>query len=281
MTSVVPFGKYKGQPVEALIADADYCEWLAGQPWFRDRFSGIYQIIINGAQQPTETPEHNEMQSWFLKDDFCLALARFLVPNGGLDRDGVPWPDPLLRAYQARPDDFERIRHPAEVVERTFEDRGWDVAFFARKPWDEVHRLEKPCVCDCSDHSRCAQDGRCVGGTGYCGHQLCVDGTRRVYHCNKTCPAGERLLGGEKEWWPGIDDGYRILVECKPDLGDDFPAVLRQVKSYPHENWREKRCVLVRRFAFERVGWSEVAAMFAASQIALVVVGDITSSAAP
>lgn len=29
---VVPFGQYKGQPVEVMAADTDYCEWLAAQP---------------------------------------------------------------------------------------------------------------------------------------------------------------------------------------------------------------------------------------------------------
>jgi len=29
---VVPSGKYKGQPVEVMAADTDYCEWLAAQP---------------------------------------------------------------------------------------------------------------------------------------------------------------------------------------------------------------------------------------------------------
>lgn len=34
MSSIVPFGKYKGQSVEAMIADGSYCEWLLAQPWF-------------------------------------------------------------------------------------------------------------------------------------------------------------------------------------------------------------------------------------------------------
>jgi len=31
---IVPFGKYKGQPVEALQGDPAYADWLAAQPWF-------------------------------------------------------------------------------------------------------------------------------------------------------------------------------------------------------------------------------------------------------
>ena len=39
---VVLFGKYKGQPVEVMAADTDYCEWLAAQPWFSAKYRNIY-----------------------------------------------------------------------------------------------------------------------------------------------------------------------------------------------------------------------------------------------
>lgn len=39
---VVPFGKYKGQPVEVMTADTDYCECLAAQPWFSAKCRNIY-----------------------------------------------------------------------------------------------------------------------------------------------------------------------------------------------------------------------------------------------
>jgi hypothetical protein len=32
---IVPFGKYKGQPVEAMMADRDYCAWALSQPVLR------------------------------------------------------------------------------------------------------------------------------------------------------------------------------------------------------------------------------------------------------
>jgi hypothetical protein len=39
---VVPLGKYKGQPVEVMASDTDYCEWLAAQPWFSAKYRNIY-----------------------------------------------------------------------------------------------------------------------------------------------------------------------------------------------------------------------------------------------
>ena len=69
---IVPFGKYKGRPVEALAADRSYTDWLTAQPWFRDRYQGIYTLIINNFTEPSETPEHNAFQVLFLDDEFCL-----------------------------------------------------------------------------------------------------------------------------------------------------------------------------------------------------------------
>lgn len=68
---LVPFGKYKGQPVSVMQNDTQYCDWLATQDWFRERYANVYnQVIINNFTEPTETPEHNRLQMKFLDDDF-------------------------------------------------------------------------------------------------------------------------------------------------------------------------------------------------------------------
>jgi len=82
-TSIVPFGKYKGQPVEALQQDRGYCEWLAGQDWFRTRYANIHTLIVNHFGEPCETPEHNQMQARFLDNDWS---RRFLTLRS-TDRD--------------------------------------------------------------------------------------------------------------------------------------------------------------------------------------------------
>ena len=62
-TEIVPFGRYKGQPVEALAQDKEYCEWLIAQDWFRPKFTAIHTLIINNFGVPDETPEHNALQA--------------------------------------------------------------------------------------------------------------------------------------------------------------------------------------------------------------------------
>jgi hypothetical protein len=37
---IVPFGKYKGQPVESLLADQDYMRWVVAQVGLMRMFAG-------------------------------------------------------------------------------------------------------------------------------------------------------------------------------------------------------------------------------------------------
>ena len=82
MNEIVPFGKYKGMPIEVLSSDPQYCEWLSGQDWFRERYSKCYNIIINNFTKPEDTPEHNQMQAKFLNEAYSSAcLVTFFKPD--------------------------------------------------------------------------------------------------------------------------------------------------------------------------------------------------------
>lgn len=76
-SNIVPFGKYRGQPIESLAADPQYVNWLMNQEWFKSRNPSLYQIIINNFGEPEDTPEHNEMQACFLDRSFQEA---FILP---------------------------------------------------------------------------------------------------------------------------------------------------------------------------------------------------------
>lgn len=129
---IVPFGKYKGRPVESLSADRAYCDWLVNQEWFRTQFTSIHTLIINNFSEPDETPEHNVLQAKFLDAAWVQRFIRCYTTN------------PMTAKYTA------------------FEVEGADVAL---------------------------------------------------------------TLRDEKGWLPCV------YVECKPTLGDDYPAVLRKMKA--------------------------------------------------
>jgi len=78
MGNVVPFGKYKNQPVEVLAHDREYCDWLVNQGWVKERFPEFFMVIINNFGEPAETPAHNAMQARFLEDRFCYKFFHAL-----------------------------------------------------------------------------------------------------------------------------------------------------------------------------------------------------------
>jgi hypothetical protein len=80
---IVPFGKYKDQPVQLLLADSGYMEWLTGQPglmaMLEKRYPVIFNIITVGAPRTDDTPEHNKMQALFLARDFQYAFIEAVL----------------------------------------------------------------------------------------------------------------------------------------------------------------------------------------------------------
>jgi len=80
-SAIVPFGKYKGQPVEVLAQDEQYLEWLKDQDWFKSRYQNIYAIIINQFQAPSDTPESNRMQARFIDDEYRNKVAYLMTDD--------------------------------------------------------------------------------------------------------------------------------------------------------------------------------------------------------
>jgi hypothetical protein len=102
---IVPFGKYRNQPVERLLADRSYCEWLAAQSWFRDLFAPLYDAIV-GWGEPQDSPVHNAMQARYLDHDEALrivmlwATGRPQIEHVAFEVDG--W-DVVIRASGGLP----------------------------------------------------------------------------------------------------------------------------------------------------------------------------------
>jgi uncharacterized protein (DUF3820 family) len=85
-TAVIPFGKYKGTPLEVVQStDPKYLDWLSQQDWFREKYANFYQVVINQGNEPSETPEHNALQLKLLDLDFKRAAWMHVV-----ETDQVP-----------------------------------------------------------------------------------------------------------------------------------------------------------------------------------------------
>jgi uncharacterized protein (DUF3820 family) len=78
---LVPFGKYKGQPITTLMNDTKYLEWCKQQEWFQ-KFSIVYNICVNQTittpNPNSKTPEHNKLQNLFLNDENVEKLLKII-----------------------------------------------------------------------------------------------------------------------------------------------------------------------------------------------------------
>lgn len=78
-SNLVPFGKYKGQPVEVVATvDPNWLEWALAQSWCREKYSHFCALVMNGFHIPEETPEHNRLQMKFLHRDFQMTWLKML-----------------------------------------------------------------------------------------------------------------------------------------------------------------------------------------------------------
>ena len=92
---IVPFGKYKGQPITTLINDTKYLEWCKQQEWFQ-KFPIVYNICVNqtitSTNQNSKTPEHNKLQNLFLEKKNIEKFLRLIYKKFKY-RKNIPYLD--------------------------------------------------------------------------------------------------------------------------------------------------------------------------------------------
>jgi uncharacterized protein (DUF3820 family) len=196
---VVPFGKYKGQPLEMLLRDESYVDWLTAQTWFQEKFNSLYTLVINNYHvQPVDTPEHNRMQIKFLDEAYRLKLAYLVTGRKLFDFDqqhfNENFSDFLFRLKGMIKDESELNLIIAKIekmkllrmTDVEFEQKGIDVRYEVSYGYGNISISAST-----------------------------VDITKKI---------------SEKFW----DNCWNLTlkVELKPTIGDDFPAILRQMKDY-------------------------------------------------
>ena len=182
---LVPFGKYKGEPITTLLNDANYLDWCKQQDWFLKKFPIVYNICVNQTistnNQNSKTPEHNRIQNMFLE----FENVRKLLKN--VFKGVFKIPDKVKKC-----DQFSNGKIQVNEGKTTFEGMyNWDII---------VEKYEWQITCGCLDDCSC--------------------GLSEEFSERYTLPEG---ISGVK-----FDELY---CEIKPCLGDDYPCVLRKMKT--------------------------------------------------
>jgi hypothetical protein len=215
MNEIVPFGKYKGQPIEVLSHDEAYVDWLLAQDWVKARYQNIYNVIINNFQAPSETPEHNIAQAAFLDIAYVMRFLKTVVPG----------------AFKIE---------PPKIYSITMEEKGVDVVIGFSYVFEHVITEEY------------AERVR----------------TSYVYGADHR-PAGVYI---EHVY------GDALCVEIKPALGDDYPAVLRQMKNCTAYKNRHGRMILYVGNFTGIISKEQLVAFFAGDNIKVVFQQEVESS---
>jgi hypothetical protein len=190
-TLLIPFGKYKGQSVEAIRADKGYIDWLLGQDWFRTKHVNLYQTIVNNFGEPTETPEHNRLQARFLDSPFALAMLCLAGPK---------W-----------------VVNPRSLLTAEIEGSEKRLASPYLGNWER--RKEEEALADA--RKRLADFDADPPQKPY---EINILPNFEVKGWDVVLRASTSLL----RWKIGASAW--VYIEIKPALGDDFPTVLRQMK---------------------------------------------------
>jgi uncharacterized protein (DUF3820 family) len=214
--SVVPFGKYKGQPVEILAQDKPYLDWLSAQDWFRERYSGIYTLIVNNFSESSETPEHNSLQVLFLDDEFCFAFVKAAAGPWLLGLKTEParrveeWATSALinveRDYDAS------VKQSISDNSQYIRDRSRRLAKRSRELREILGKIPQVLTYG-------------VKWTKEFEHK----GVDVVLSCH--VKSIEQLPNVATEVLAHHTDYKHFEIEIKPTVGDDYPAILRQMKA--------------------------------------------------
>jgi uncharacterized protein (DUF3820 family) len=201
--NIVPFGKYRGQPLEALVADQDYVQWLMAQDWFRTRFANLYQVVINHGSELAETPEHNALQVLFLEDAFCLAFTRAAVPD--LDQEAIK------ELTENGSHELQGWHYQIGEKQRPLIHFG-DTTSYEQRRQSELAGLQ-------------ANIARVVAGFQPITYQF-----RRSFELGRPPLDVELIVYAQaaNECEARLNT---IRVELKPGVSDDYPAVLRQMNA--------------------------------------------------
>jgi uncharacterized protein (DUF3820 family) len=215
MNDLIPFGKYKGQPVEQLRNDPDYVEWLMGQDWFVQRFGGIRTLIVNNFAEPDSTPEHNNLQAKFLDEVFTVTVLRAGFPNWFKAFD--EYEHNLANAKSIVPESHGEMNITDECRIHFETREGWDVEV-------EIDKCFPPMYCERRD----------------------------------------------KNYFHG-----RFALELKPALGDEYPRVLREVKSRRRPSEHRGLLVYCERFTATGAKLDQVRKIFSSSGISLLLASEV------
>lgn len=188
---LMPFGKYKGQPLEIVMSDKNYVEWLTNQEFIKEEKNiNIYNFLVNGNNDLAFSKEHNEIVAMFYDKSF---RDKFLIYSLGFNKFSDLCNEYINKTiyydYRIKQRLNKTILHDCKKNDNKF--------FVENNPkstfWSDV-------------------------STEFYGWDIRITDSRLYFYNDLyflDTPCCERT---------------NLYIEIKPLLGEDYPNVLRQIK---------------------------------------------------
>lgn len=214
---LVPFGKYKGQPITTLLNDTKYLEWCKQQEWFQ-KFPIVYNICVNQTittnNQNSKTPEHNKLQNLFLERNFNITFINYLFR---FDKSIIL----LNRLYDNEEYKFYFGNQKFNTIDYGLEKSLITPVFETIFNWD-VRLL-------CGKYETIgmrSNDNNIELDSKYYNEKMVI--YKKLFSNIKYV---NYLYGGQECHYSFADIDVSIYIEIKPHMGDDYPNVLRKMNT--------------------------------------------------
>lgn len=282
MSDIIPFGKYKGQPVEVLMQDRSYLEWLSGQDWFRQRYAALYQtVVVNNFTEPSETPEHNALQVLFLDEAFCAAFVEAICP-GAISRctekmeiaaataisEGRPKIVSMLKEKRKEVEDATRELNDGTALTEWYRNSLQQKIKEQTDLQEMLLQLDVPVALETVFSTQFEQHG--IDVILYWG----IRTRSPIPRCYPTYRGSTHFhVHSASMRSEDYDKANNLSIEIKPSISDDYPAVLRQM----HAN--HSKVLFVGKFNAAGASRDQFLKVFKSSGITVVFRDDVKWSA--
>lgn len=279
---VIPFGKYKDQPYEVLLADSSYALWLMGSMFakLQANYPALLAFLISRYGVPDRTPDHNRLQNRFLEPVFALKFAFAagthlwcLLPALEHIDLSASWQRYVKKILA------DEVLKPGSLAQHTKGDR---LSKVMANLLDQASRLAFR-----------VRTGSYAGNVwespvGTRAMQFEHEGADVSY----IAECGASFISNEVPWLPGQDGGIQSVskpevvvssvyegdqfrVEVKPLVGDDYPAILRAMKAVKGTH------LLVGEYTGVGATWEQVVKVFRMSNIVATTVEAVEQTRLP
>jgi len=229
--ALVPFGKYRGQPIERLYQDESYTKWIKETDGIKQRYPDFYNLVINNFTTiPVDTPEHNEMQIKFLNPEYRIKLA-YKQNENFFRYDNKHFLKMANEYYQA-----------VKLKVKEYQFGGSNLEYFHKVLcW----KFNQDLLDDGIDYVEFESKGiDVIFGISY----------------------GYSLIYGNHKFGPkeGFQEEFEFKIELKPELGDDFPSIFRQMKN------DHSTLLIIKDFTATNVSYNQVLDYFYTGMITIL-----------